>query len=274
LDGFDPRTTLAREDLADQALEGVLAAKRYRATTPYQCIQFSAGVRKAPDLHAEQTDQLIFGEVFDVLEQKNGWAWGRARRDGYVGWVEAAALDVEVIAPTHRVSALRTYAFPEPSPMSAPPFMITLNSLVTVEAREGRFLKAARAGWIVDAHLSELTEFERDPVAVAERHLGAPYQWGGRESLGLDCSGLVQQALFACGRACPRDTDLQEAALGRTIARADLRRGDLVFWDGHVAWMVDKERVLHANGHQMEVGVEPLAAVQERFADAPRVKRL
>ena len=268
MDGFDPRTTLARDDLADQALDGIVRAPRFRATEALQCAASVAGVRKAPDIHAEQSDQLVFGEVFETLDHRDGWAWGRARRDGYVGWVEATALATGVIAPTHRVSALRTYAFPEPNAHSAPPMLLTLNAMVTVEEEQDRFVKVARARWVFAEHLAELDVFEHDPVAVAERHLEAPYQWGGRESVGLDCSGLVQQALFACGRACPRDTDLQEAALGHPIDRSSLRRGDLVFWDGHVAWMLDEAQVIHATGHHMQVMVEPLDAVVERFRAA------
>jgi hypothetical protein len=268
LDAYDPRTTLARDDLADQALDGMVRARAYRATQALQCAVSVAGVRKAPDDRAEQSDQLIFGEVFDVLDRRDGWLWGRARRDGYVGWVEAIGFASGVQLPTHRISALRTYAFPEPDPRSAPPMLLTLNSMVTVEEEHERFMKVARAGWIARTHLADLDVFDRDPVAVAERHLEAPYQWGGRESVGLDCSGLVQQALLACGRACPRDTDLQEAALGHPIDRASLRRGDLVFWDGHVAWMLDETRVIHATGHAMQVTVEPLDAVIERFRTA------
>jgi cell wall-associated NlpC family hydrolase len=260
---FDPRTTLARPDLAEQALEGVLRAARYRPVEPAQCVVPAAGIRKAADPAAEQQDQIVFGEAFDVLDRQGGFAWGRARRDGYVGWVEAAALAAPVLAPTHRVSAIRTYAFPEPDMKSAPPVLLTLNSLVTVEARDGRFAKVARAGWVAEEHLAALDVFERDPAAVAERYLGAPYQWGGRESLGLDCSGLVQQALYACGRACPRDTDVQARETGVAIEPGPdyrgLRRNDLVFWDGHVAVMLDEERIIHATAWHMQVTVERLA---------------
>jgi cell wall-associated NlpC family hydrolase len=142
-----------------------------------------------------------------------------------------------------------------------------LNSLLAVEAREGRFAKVEGAGWFPDIHLTPIGIFEPDPVAVAERHLGAPYLWGGRESVGLDCSGLVQQALFACGLGCPRDTDQQEG-LGRPADLADLRRGDLVFWTGHVALALDGVRVLHANAHHMAVVAEPLSEVVARIAAA------
>jgi len=268
LSAADPRLTLARGDLAEQALEGIVCAAAYRPTRAMQCAVPAAPLRKAPDPAAEQQDQLVFGEIFEVLEVEGGFAFGRARRDGYVGWVPTEALTAEVLAPTHRVSAIRTYAFAEPDMKAASPVALTLNSLVTVEARNRRFVRVARTGWIPEAHLAALDEFDREPVAVAERFVGAPYQWGGRESVGLDCSGLVQQALYACGRGCARDADQQEAELGEPIAPETLRRGDLVFWNGHVGLMTDGERLIHATGWHMAVVVEPLADVVARMHEA------
>lgn len=260
---LDPRLTLARPDLAEQALEGLIPAGAYRTPTAMQCSAPVAPVRTRPEHDGPQEDQLVFGERFDVLEEADGWAWGRAGRDGYVGWVEVEALSQPVLTPTHRVAALRTYAYAEPTFRSQPVALLTLNALVTERGREGRFVEVARIGWIAEPHLSDLLAFESDPVAVAERFMGAPYQWGGRESLGLDCSGLVQQALFACGRACPRDADQQEAALGSPVT-GDVRRGDLVFWDGHVGWMLDDARVIHANSWHMAVAIDPIAEVDQR----------
>lgn len=264
---FDPRLTLVRDGVAAQALEGIVPARSYLATTPMQAAVPSAPLRKAPDLAAEQADQLLFGEVFDVLAQEGGWAFGQARRDGYVGYVEAAALIGPPVEITHRVAGLRTYAFAEPNIKSAPVGLYSMNALARIEERDGRFVRAAGTGWFVEAHLAPIGTAETDPAAVAERFLGAPYLWGGRESLGLDCSGLVQAALHACGIACPRDSDLQEA-LGRPVEREDLRRGDLVFWHEHVAMLVDEGVIIHANGHHMEVAREPLQAAIERIARA------
>jgi len=256
---FDPRLTLARPDLASRALEGRVTAAAYVDPTPMAVVAPGAGLHAKPDLAAERQDQLLFGEVFDVLEVAGGFAWGQARRDGYVGYVEAAALAAPPPAPTHRVAAIRTYAFAEPSIKTRAFGPYSINALVAVEAREGRFAKAVGAGWFVEAHLAPIGRFETDPAAVAERFLGAPYLWGGRESLGLDCSGLVQQAMLACGRACPRDTDLQQG-LGHEVQSSELRRGDLVFWQGHVAMMLDPERILHANAHHLAEAVARIAA--------------
>ena len=265
---LDSRITLARPDLADQRLEGLAPAERYAPSRVMVCAVPVAAIRAAADRDAEQWDQLLFGEVFRVLEEKDGFAWGQAARDGYVGYVEASALAPQAHPPTHAVKAIRTYAFSKPDIKSRPEGLYSLNSLVTVEAREGRFAKGAGAGWFVEEHLSPVGRGEGDYVAVAERFLGAPYQWGGRESLGVDCSGLVQQALYACARACPRDTDMQRDYF-REIAEADRRRGDLVFWKGHVAILLDEHTILHANAHHMATEIEPLAEAIARIAATP-----
>ncbi|MDP1597950.1 NlpC/P60 family protein [Phenylobacterium sp.] len=263
----DARVTLARSDLAGRALDGLVAAAAYADPAPRSVISPAAALRRSPDLGAEQLDQVLFGEIFDVLEEQDGFAWGQSRRDGYVGFVESAALGPLSGLPTHRVAAIRTYAFAEPSIKTKAFGPYSINALVRIEAREGRFAKAAGAGWFIEDHLAPTGWFEDDAAAVAERFLGAPYLWGGRESLGLDCSGLTQQALAACGIAYPRDTD-QQQQLGEPLTADQLRRGDLVFWKGHVAMMLDAERIIHANAHHMATAIEPLSQTRARYVAA------
>ncbi|MEI9891632.1 MAG: C40 family peptidase [Caulobacteraceae bacterium] len=264
--------TLARPDLADAALQGLLKAARFDKTLAHHCAAASAAIRRAPDRQAEQLDQLLFGETFRVLEAKDGWAWGQAGRDGYVGHVSLDDLKPGPVAATHRVGALRAYAFSRPDLKSSPLALLSLGALVAVEAEEGKYLKAEGSGWIAAVQLIPIGVVETDPAAVAERFLGAPYQWGGRESLGLDCSGLVQQALHACGRACPRDSD-QQQALGRPVAKGDLERGDLVFWKGHVGMMLDGQRFIHANAFHMQVAIEPVAEAIARIGEPAALRR-
>jgi cell wall-associated NlpC family hydrolase len=264
---YDVRVTPLRDGIASQALEGLVKAEVYLEPKPRACVAPATAIRRAPDAASEQMDQLLFGETFDVIEEEGAFVWGQSHRDGYVGFVEATALAAPGPEPTHRVAALRTYAFAENSIKSRAGGPYSLGALVTVEVDEGRLCKVAGAGWMAAAHLAPVGEFETDAAAVAERYLGAPYLWGGRESLGLDCSGLVQQALFACGVACPRDADQQEA-LGRVIGRAEFGRGDLVFWRGHVAMGLDADRIVHANGHHMMVANEDLDAAIARIAAA------
>lgn len=263
----DPRLNLARPDLASAALEGLVRAERFAATTAMRLVIPAAAVRAAPSVDAEQVDQLLFGERFDVLELEDGFAWGQAARDGYVGWVEAAALSARDLTPTHRVASLRTFSYLEPSIKAPSRGPFSLGALVTVVETAGPLTRVEGGGWIPAAHLAPIGADFADPVETALKFLGTPYLWGGRDSLGIDCSGLVQQAFYAAGRACPRDTDLQ-AELGEPVAREDLARGDLVFWRGHVGMMIDAERLLHANAHHMAVAIEPLTEAVLRIEAA------
>ena len=260
----DPRLTLARPDLADRTLQGVVRAEAYGDPVTHQGRVPATGIHRLADPASEQMDQLLFGEIFRVLEVRDGWAWGQAGRDGYVGFVRDADLDPAGGPPTHRISAIRTYGFAEASIKSRAHGPFSLNSLVTVVGREGRLVQDQTGLWFTESHLQPVGRVEADPVTVAERFLGAPYLWGGRESLGLDCSGLVQQALMTCGKACPRDTDLQQT-LGVAVEPEALQRGDLVFWNGHVALMLDGAQMIHANAFHMATAIEPLAEARARY---------
>lgn len=264
---MDQRITPARPDLAAKHLQGRIAAERFVEGVEYQCCAGVAPIRRAPAGDAMQEDQLLFGEVFTVYEEREGWGWGQSGRDQYVGYVAMEALSAPPLAPTHRISALRTYCFSAPDLKSAPLFLLSMNAKVTAQEHRERYVKIARAGWVFEGHLAALEAHAPDWVAEAERFLGAPYFWGGRESLGLDCSGLVQSALEAGGVLAPRDADMQEA-LGEAlpVGLEGLRRGDLVFWKGHVGIMLDAMRLLHANAHHMATAVEPLAQAAARIA--------
>jgi cell wall-associated NlpC family hydrolase len=229
-----------------------------------------------------QTEALR-GERMTVYETKDGWAWGQLAGDGYVGFVSASALHAPGPAATHKVTALRTFVFPGPSIKLPPTETLSFGSQLVATRVDGPFAITADGGHVSVLHLAPVTALETDFVAVAERFLGTPYLWGGKTSLGTDCSGLLQLALAACGIACPRDTDMQEHALGNELARPhareQLRRGDLVFWKGHVAIVRDDATVLHANASRhMAVALEPTAEALPRIraitGDISSVRRL
>ena len=262
-----PRLTLARPDLAAASLEGIVPAGRYEPARATCVAAPVAAVFAAPDPTSERIDELIYGERFDALETRDGFVWGQAARDGCVGFAPAHALAAPGPTPTHRIAELRADAFAAPSLEANASGPFSLNSLVAVEAEEGAFSRAADGRWFRTADLAPIGRFEPDPAAVAERFLGAPYRWGGRTGGGVDGPGLIQQALYACGQACPRGAD-QQLALGREVARADARRGDLVGWPGHVGLLVDETRLIHASADHMAAVVEPLDAAIARFESA------
>lgn len=237
-------------------------------------MQVSAAIiamRKTPAQHAEMVSQALHGEIVTLHHEEGEFGLIQNHTDGYIGWALMEALSAPALPPTHKLKTLRAYAFPEPMIKAPPFFPISLGArLVSKDVREGRFLKVDRIGWIVEDQLSAIDEFETDPACVAEKYLHTPYLWGGRESLGIDCSGLMQQAFGACGVILPRDSDMQAAWCGAAISDwrmpGKLERNDLVFWKGHVGIMLDSERLLHANAHHMATAIEPLHQSIERIA--------
>jgi cell wall-associated NlpC family hydrolase len=257
--GFHPRLTPARPDLAARHLEGKVTAARFVNGEPREVIEAHLPLRRAPVPDAALDTEALMGERVTIYEtNEEGWAWGQLDADGYVGFMPASGLAAPGPAPTHRVSALRTLVFPAPSFKLPPIGALPLGARLAVVRGEGRFALTASGGYVPVQHLAPVESREGDFVAVAERFLGTPYLWGGKTSLGLDCSGLVQVALNACGIACPRDTDMQQAALGEVVPDGPRRRGDLIFWKGHVAIARDASTMIHANAFHMAVAIEPI----------------
>jgi Bacterial dipeptidyl-peptidase Sh3 domain/NlpC/P60 family len=273
---FDPRITPVRPDLAALHLKGRVDAARFVEGTVLEVRDGQAPVRREPAPDASLDTEVLYGERVTVYEENGeGWYWGQLVSDGYVGWIPANALREPGPPPTHRVAALRTFVFPGRSIKAPPVDALSLGCCVAVKQQAGEIggaLTVLATGFCVPSrHLAPIESAESDFVAVAERFVGVPYLWGGKTSLGLDCSGLVQVALAASGIACPRDSDMQEGALGAALPVDDiaaLRRGDLVFWKGHVAIVRDAETFVHANAFHMAVAVEPIAQALRRIAEA------
>jgi cell wall-associated NlpC family hydrolase len=248
-------------------------AQRFVDGKAYEIAAALAPLRDKPSPDAGLQTEALKGEritVYDIGQGgKDGWAWGQLAGDGYVGYLPAGALGAPGPPPTHKVTALRTFVFPGPSIKLPPREMLSLGCRLTIARTDDMFAITATGGHVPLVHVAPAETMESDFVAVAERFLRTPYLWGGKSSLGIDCSGLVQLALGACGIACPRDTDMQEKALGSALALppdpAQLRRGDLMFWKGHVAIVRDEATFVHANGHAMAVTVEPIAPAIDRI---------
>ena len=236
----------------------------------YEVVEPQAPLRHAPSPDALLDTEALKGERVTVYEMNDeGWAHGRLEADGYVGYLPASALREPGPAPTHKVAALRTLVFPGPSIKLAPVEALALGCRLAIARIEPPFAVIASGGYVPARHLAAIDTMEPDFVAVAERFLGAPYLWGGKTSLGLDCSGLVQVALAACGMSCARDSDMQERALGKPVASDNgPRRGDLMFWNGHVAIVRDQATLIHANAFHIAVEIEPIVEAVARIGAA------
>jgi cell wall-associated NlpC family hydrolase len=268
----DPRVTPLRPDLAARYLEGKVEAARFVDGEEFEVMDGIAPVRREPFSGAALDTQALKGERVTIYDRTSeGWAWGQLHGDGYVGWLPDLALYRPGPSVTHKVTALRTFAFPGPSIKLPPVDTLPMGVRIAVMKFHEAFAVTSEGHCIPRSHIADINAMELDFVAVAERFVGTPYLWGGRSSLGIDCSGLVQTALTASGTGCPRDSDMQESGLGRALSADDvqhLRRGDLIFWKGHVAIVRDADTIVHANAHHMATAIENTREAIARIAAA------
>lgn len=258
----DPRLIPANDRVAAAHLKNAAPGLTRVTGTSCQIAQPVVDLLRAPD--GARVRQLLWGEHVDRYEERAGMSFVQAKKDGYVGYLDSAALCPAQTA-THWVSAPACHVFEERNIKSPDRHLLSFGSRVRVIDESDRFAETA-AGFVPRAHLRQIGDTMGDPVKAAEKFLGTPYLWGGNSRSGIDCSGLVQAALMACGLDCPGDSDMQQAALGQAITRDDdMRRGDLLFWQGHVAIVVESRTLIHANATHMSVVYEPIQATIDRI---------
>ena len=269
----DKRVTPVRADLAAAHLKGQVEAARYAEGEICSIIRGRASLRHRPSDDASQDSELLLGEPVTVYERKDGWAWVQAQTDSYVGYMREAALGAVVVADARVILPL-TPLLSAPDVTSPLRDLLPLNAQVKRGAVNGQFVEVS-GGFVHQRALAASGQTAPDFVATAEQFLSTPYVWGGKTFQGLDCSGLVQIAVQAAGMAAPRDTDMMENTLGHAVLEKKLKRGDLVFWKGHMGVMRDAETLLHANAYFMRVTSEPVAAAIARISTpVTSVKRL
>lgn len=264
---FNPRVTPVREDLAAAHLRSQVDAPRYAEGYTRQVAAPCTPLLRQPD--GALDTELLFGEAFTIYDVTQGWAWGQAALDGYVGYVRASDLAELGAGATHSVSTLGAQTYPAPELKRVPTGSLPFGARVAVAETTDTHARIGPDTWVALPQIRSLDTPASDFVTVAEMFVGVPYIWGGRTSRGLDCSGLVQLTRQAGGHPCPRDSDMQAADLGKELGPdAPLRRGDLIFWRGHVGIMTDAATLLHANAHHMAVAKEPFADACARVARA------
>jgi cell wall-associated NlpC family hydrolase len=277
----DPRLTPARPEVAAKYLEGEVTAARFVEGEVFEVLEAIAPLRRAAAMDAELMTQALKGERVTIYDKNDeGWAWGQLGSDGYVGWLPESTLSRQLSSPTHKVTALWTFAFAGPSIKTPPTHSLPMGAAMAIR-EEGPFAVIDGGYYVPRQHLAPLDARVPDFVAVAERFVGVPYLWGGKSAFGIDCSGLVQMSLTASGTGCPRDSDMQCDGLGRELSAAEakhLQRGDLIFWNGHVAIVRDAETIVHANAHHMATVIEKtkdaIARIKAAGSEVIAIKRL
>ena len=271
---FDTRITPIRRDLASTAYKAIVKRKKY-VTAKLATVK-SAFTPLYSNKGSKLSTQLLYGEECDVFETKNGWSWIQSRRDNYVGYTPTINLTRKIYKPNSKVISLRTVIYTKPDIKSVTKGYLSFNSLVEVIKIKGKYSLIKNLGWCPSLDLVKVKSSKFNHIDLSKQYLDTPYLWGGRDSMGIDCSGLIQNLHQINNRPFPRDTDMQEIFVTNEVKyEKDLKAGDLVFWKGHVAMMIDNSNIIHANAFHMKTAIEPLITAKKRILKSNgKIKKL
>ena len=271
---FDTRITPIRRDLASTAYKAIAKRKKY-VTAKLATIK-STFTPLYANKGSKLSTQLLYGEECDVFETKNGWSWIQSRRDNYVGYTPSINLTRKTYKPNSKVISLRTVIYTKPDIKSVTRGYLSFNSLVEVIKIKGKYSLIKNLGWCPSLDLVKVKSSKFNHIDLSKQYLDTPYLWGGRDSMGIDCSGLIQNLHQINNRPFPRDTDMQEIFVTNEVNyEKDLKAGDLVFWKGHVAMMIDNSNIIHANAFHMKTAIEPLSTAKKRILNSNgKIKKL
>lgn len=262
---FDSRITAIRKDIASDYFKGLIKKRKFIKGKEYSVISTYSPLYSSKS--SKLSTQLLYGEKVNVFDQSKGWSWLQSLRDGYVGYTPTKNLKRKLIKPTHKVISLRTFVYSLPSIKADAITYLSFNSLVNIGEQKGDFVKIKNLGWGCRKDFEKLSKSNFNRVEMAKKFLNTPYLWGGRDSMGIDCSGLIQNIMQINCIGFPRDTDMQETFVIKTLkSQKSLRSGDLVFWKGHVALMINNKNIIHANAFHMKTCIELLNTAKKRIS--------
>ena len=222
-----------------------------------------------PSKTSEVTSQIIYGEKFKILSKNKSWIKIKTLFDNYKGFIINSNY-VDKFHPNYKVSTLKARIFKKPGIRTNS--WLPFSSQLSVLDNNKNYMKIEKNKWVKKNDVKKLKHKNKNFVKIFKKFLNVKYVWGGKTFNGIDCSALLQVFFIYNNLFFPRDTKDQIKYTKKNLNNRKFKKGDIIFWKGHVAICLNSKKLIHAYGPEKRVIIMPIIETINKIQRTAKLK--
>ena len=208
------------------------------------------------------SSQILYGEKFKILSKNKDWLKIKTSFDNYIGYIKNENY-IDNLRPTHKIFVLRANIFNKEKRKTK--YFLTFASKISIIKENRKFVEFEKDKWIKKTNIKKIDHIENNFLKILKLFLDTKYVWGGKTYKGIDCSAILQLFFYYNNKFYPRDTKDQIKYSKKRFDKKIFKKGDIIFWKGHVAICINSKKLIHAYGPERKVLTMPIIKTIDRI---------
>jgi len=223
----------------------------------YFCSNSYLNVYELASKNSNISTQLLYGEKFRVIKENKNFLKIKTDFDNYIGFIKVGKFNKR-LNKTHKVSVLKSKIYSKPKSKFGTKKYLPFSSEIEILDKNNNFVMFEKSKWIRFNDLKIINKRNMNFTKILKKFLNCKYKWGGKSFDGIDCSALLQIFYKFNNKFFPRDTIDQVKIKKGIVRKKNFKKGDIVFWKGHVAVCLNSKNLIHAYGPRKKVLIMPI----------------
>ena len=227
-----------------------------------------SNIYKNPSTVSEVVSQILYGEKFKILSKNKDWIKIKSLFDNYIGYIKNKKY-VSKHNPSHKVYSLKAAIFDKLNKKTKN--FLPFGSKILAIKENKNFIKFETNKWLRKNDLKKIDHKEKNFIKIFKLFLKTKYVWGGKIYKGIDCSALLQLYYYYNNSFYPRDTKDQTKFSKKNLSQKLFKKGDIIFWKGHVAICINSKKLIHAYGPEKKVLIMSIKKTIDRIKNTAKL---